>query len=217
MFDFDGVLCDSLGAAIAVFNDLRSSFPALPEIATQDDMVKVYSGSLRTCLSQWLAAPAQKEFFDAHSRQMSYLSERLPLYAGVRELLAEVPDDSASIITSAYARHVSTVLVRHGVAPDRLLAIAGREQKKSKTDKIRGILESLSLRPDEALYVGDLESDILYCRDVPIDIVAVTYGYHPRWHLATCQPQYLVDSVLELRQLLGDLTACKSLLQARTG
>jgi phosphoglycolate phosphatase len=206
-FDFDGVLCDSLAAAMRRFNALRSNFPTLPEVSTRDDMVTVYGGPLRTCLSRWLTPEQHKEFFDCHSELMSKTSGELMLFPEASDILNSLAPGCASVVTSAYADHVRTVLARASppVDPERLYAIAGRDAKATKTAKIQALAAQLDIDLDECVYVGDLESDILYCRDVPIDIIAVTYGYHPRWHLEQCRPTYLVDSVADLRATLVGL------------
>jgi phosphoglycolate phosphatase len=216
-FDFDGVLCNSLSAAIKAFNELRTEFPSLPSPSDQNDMVTVYGGSLKTCLSRWLTDSEHQAFFDRHSEKMSGFSDELELFPGVSELVDALEVQSASLVTSAYSDHVCRVFRRAlpAVDPGRFYAIAGREEKQTKAAKIGALTKMLGLKPDQCLYVGDLESDILYCRDVPIDIMAVTYGYHPRWYLATLHPTYIVDSVAELRATLVSLLAegCHHTLQ----
>jgi len=199
-FDFDGVLCDSLAAATRSFNVLRTSFPSLPEVSTKDDMVTAYGGSLKTCLSRWLTTEEHRDFFDRHSALMSETSGELELFPGIGDVLNALEPGTASLVTSAYSDHVRAVLARArpAVDQDKLYAIAGREVEATKTIKIQALAAQLSLQLDDCVYVGDLESDILYCLDVPLDIIAVTYGYHPRWHLQACRPTHLVDSVAEL-------------------
>jgi phosphoglycolate phosphatase len=204
IFDFDGVLCDSLAAATKAFNALRESFPALPEVLSRDDMVTVYGGSLKTCLSQWLTDEEHKAFFDRHSALMSECSRELDLFPDISDTLNTLQPGIASLVTSAYADHVSAVLARASpaVEPNQFYAIAGREVKATKTIKIRDLAARLNLALSDCVYVGDLESDILYCRDAPVDVIAVTYGYHPRWHLEACRPTRLVDTVAELNVTL---------------
>jgi hypothetical protein len=57
--------------------------------------------------------------------------------------------------------------------PVALHTVAGRERRQTKTEKIRELLNELELPNAGAVYVGDLESDILYCREVPLDVIAV--------------------------------------------
>jgi phosphoglycolate phosphatase-like HAD superfamily hydrolase len=133
-FDFDGVICDSLSAAIAVFNQLREeSFPALPEVADQDDMVEVYGGSLRTSLSAWLDPAEHQRFFDLHSAAMAERAGKLRAFEGIDAMLDELPPESTSIITSAYSKAVTQVLVGgDGELPPSLFEIVGRERRRTR-------------------------------------------------------------------------------------
>jgi phosphoglycolate phosphatase len=207
IFDFDGVLCDSLSVAMDVFNEVRDrEFPDLPRVSSRDDMAVVYAGSLRTCLDRWIGPDGTKRFFDEHSAAMQSKALDLATFPGIGTLLSSLPEKSVSIVSSAYGDAVRIVLDRDpGFDPRCLWAIAGREFRETKTKKIRAILSGRGLSPEDAVYIGDLESDILYCRDVPIDIVAVGYGYHPPEHLAKCNPTYRADSVEELGRLLREL------------
>lgn len=209
IFDFDGVLCDSLAAAINAFNAIRDSdFPSLPYVATREDMTVVYAGSLKTCLHPWLAPEDASRFFDLHSARMAGVAATLQVFPGVGTLLGSLGHGSCSIVTSAYSDAVRAILERDpAYRPSSVFRIAGRELRQSKTQKIRDILAALGLASEDAVYVGDLESDILYCRDVPIDIIAVGYGYQPPTYLQSKHPTYFAESVADLEMLLGSMIA----------
>jgi phosphoglycolate phosphatase len=75
----------------------------------------------------------------------------------------------------------------------------------NKSELIAMVLEQYShLEPQEALMVGDRKFDIQGARLNGIDSLAVSFGYGSREELLNSQPQYMVDSVEELWQLLGD-------------
>lgn len=213
IFDFDGVICDSLGLAIEAFNRIRDEhFPMLPQVACQEDMTIVYAGSLRTCLSRWLSEADGKRFFDLHSAAMAERAKELKTFPGVAKALSSLPTRGVSIVTSAYSHAVREILSKDRDFDEKCLnQIAGRELRQPKTDKINTILSGLALSPDQAVYVGDLESDILYCRNVPIDIIAVSYGYHPHKYLSDKNPTYCVSSVNELHALLVEMADTNNL------
>jgi phosphoglycolate phosphatase len=205
LFDFDGVLCDSLRQAMTAFNDIAArEFPVVPRVHSRDAMTVVYAGSLKYCLHPWLSEDDAKRFFDLHSAQMMELADELKVFEGVGALLSSLRPRGCSIVTSAYTEAVLRVLKQDpDFSGDALFAIAGRELRQSKTRKILDILASLGIQPADAIYVGDLESDILYCKDVPIDIIAVGYGYHPSSYLRSKNPTYLVESLADLHALLA--------------
>ncbi len=212
IFDFDGVLCDSLAMAMQAFNEIRDDeFPQIPRVSSREDMAIVYAGSLRTCLDQWISPEGTSKFFDRHSAAMQAQAQQLSVFPGIGALLNSLPIGSASIVTSAYSDAVRAILGKDQAFEGKSLhTIAGRELRQSKTTKINSILADQGIACDDAVYVGDLESDILYCREVPIDIIAVGYGYHPREHLLNCNPTYFAGSVDELRRLLHRLLSIRN-------
>ena len=208
IFDFDGVICDSLAQAMKFFNEIREQrFPSLPHVKSKGDMAIVYSGPLKTSLTKWLTQEETREFFDLHSAAMARVAPSLNTFPGIVSVLAGLGPGRASIVTSAYSDAVRRILAGDSdFDASCLFKIAGRELRQPKTKKIHDILSELRLVPEGAVYVGDLESDILYCRDVPMDIIAVGYGYHPASYIATKGPTYLAETVEELGETLQQLT-----------
>jgi phosphoglycolate phosphatase-like HAD superfamily hydrolase len=216
IFDFDGVICDSLSLAIRAFNQIREAhFPGLPAVSGKQDMSVVYSGPLKTCLNRWLTDAEGKRFFDLHSAAMAQCADQLKSFAGMGRSLSMLGEQAVSIVTSAYSEAVRRVLAMDEEFDERCLyRIAGRELRQSKTQKIKDILESRGLSPEQAVYIGDLESDILYCRDVPIDIVSVGYGYHPYEYLRSKNATHCVGSVEELRSLFRVISRHREVTKA---
>ena len=52
--------------------------------------------------------------------------------------------------------------------------------------------------------VGDREQDIIGARENGISVAAVTYGYGAKEELENLKPNYLVQSILELSNILLD-------------
>jgi phosphoglycolate phosphatase len=169
-------------------------------------MTVLYQGSLRTCLLRWLPAARAEAFFTEHSELMAGSVRQLRTFAGIGSALASLPIGGMSIVTSAYGTAVREILSLDPTFDQSVVhSIIGRETRATKTVKISTLLRELELDAADAVYVGDLESDILYCREVPIDIIAAGYGYHPSAYLARFNPTYLVQSIEELADLLEAL------------
>jgi phosphoglycolate phosphatase-like HAD superfamily hydrolase len=206
-FDFDGVLCDSLGACSTEYERLRRDrFPALPPLAAEGRLDQVFAGQLKTSLNRWLSLDETATFFDEHSAAMAAYTDLMP-FAGVRELLASLPPGSASIVSSAYNEAIRRVISQGNVMPASIAFVKGRDSREPKDVKIRSVLDALGLDAEQAVYVGDLESDYLYCQAVPIRIILVAYGYHSAEHLRRAAPDAfaIVGSVSELTQTLVEL------------
>ncbi|PIT98040.1 MAG: hypothetical protein COT71_02765, partial [Candidatus Andersenbacteria bacterium CG10_big_fil_rev_8_21_14_0_10_54_11] len=72
--------------------------------------------------------------------------------------------------------------------------------------KIRSALTLFNAEVSGALYVGDLASDVLYCRDVPVDIACVGYGYHSSSYLKKFSPEYILETVEDFAAFLQNLS-----------
>lgn len=207
IFDFDGVISDSLDLAMTHFNNIRKEFyPQLPEVKDQNDMAVVYGGSLKTCLNKWINQEGTINFFNIHSERMQKSADIINPFEEVIKILNTLGNGKVSIVTSSYSDAVRNILGKGKFFNENVLyKIAGRELHQTKTEKILNILKEVDISRGDAIYVGDLESDIKYCQDVPIDIISVGYGYHPFEYLKKFNPTYLVENTSELGILLNKM------------
>lgn len=207
IFDFDGVIADSTEQAIEQFNEIRNNFfPDLPLLKDKKDLVVVYGGYLYNCLDQWIGSKGTNDFFDLHTEKMLGLAEKIQPFKGIIKVLNSLGHKKVSIVTSAYGEGVINFLNKEtDFNNDCLFEVHGKELPFNKREKILSILSSLHLSTTDAVYVGDLENDILHCSNVPIDIIAVGYGYHTFDHLKKCSPTYIVNTVDELGILLNNI------------
>lgn len=209
IFDFDGVISDSYDLAVKNFNEIRSElYPQLPKIETKNDMTIVYAGSLKSCLNNWIGQEGTKSFFNHHSKRMQDISNTILPFSGIVQVLNSLGEKKVSIVTSSYSVAVKNILAKDNSFNENVIyKIAGRELHQTKTEKIINTLTEIGLTKEDAIYVGDLESDILYCQDVPIDIISVGYGYHPSEYLQNLKPTYFASSVTELGNLLNKMNS----------
>lgn len=207
IFDFDGVISDSCDLAIEKFNEIRDEFfPQLPRVESKNDMTVVYAGPLKSCLNNWIGQEGTKSFFNLHSQKMQEVSDTIHPFSGIVQVLNSLGKKNVSIVTSSYSLAVKNILSKDRSFNENIIyKIAGRELHQTKTEKIINTLTEIGLTKENAIYVGDLESDILYCQDVPIDIISVGYGYHPLEYLKNFKPTYFASSVSELGNLLNKM------------
>jgi phosphoglycolate phosphatase-like HAD superfamily hydrolase len=111
------------------------------------------------------------------------------------------------IITSSYSEAVYVILRKCKEFDENFVqGVYSREHHKTKTEKIRSALALYNTDITEALYIGDLVSDVLYCRDVPVDIACVGYGYHPSSYLKKFSPEYILETVEDFAKFLQSLS-----------
>jgi len=73
---------------------------------------------------------------------------------------------------------------------------------RDKRKKIHEILEENKLRPDETLFIGDMQHDIETARHGGIHSCAVLTGYNTMVQLRQAQPDLMVEHLGELREVL---------------
>lgn len=203
IFDFDGVLCDSRLLAIEVFNEIcLESFPQVEVVLDEEKLTHQYHGHFRSVLLPWLDSVDQDKFLRLHATIMRERSGQLNLFEGISEVLNLLEEKTFSIVTGSFKIAVEEVLGRSRVDLAAVGAILGNETRQLKTRKIQVVLTELGIPACDAVYIGDLKSDILSCRQVPIDIISVGYGYGPIAHLENFSPDHLVSDVEELIELI---------------
>lgn len=207
MLDFDGVLSNSLKVCAEEINRLvDSSFPSICKVYSQEDMTKIYSVQLRYSLYPFgLTADQTKKFFDLHSEAMKSRAKEVEPFSLVVSNLANCKLPKI-IITSSYSEACQEILRKcEGYNNDLIQKIYGRENWETKTAKIEKALDFYNINLSDALYVGDMASDILYCKDVPVDIAAVGYGYHPAHYLQKFSPTYTLETEKQFVSFISNL------------
>src|SRR5215469_5949189 len=71
-----------------------------------------------------------------------------------------------------------------------------------KREKIREVLHENDLQPDETIFVGDMEHDIITAKHGGVHSCAVLTGYNTLEQLRAAQPDLIVEHLAELRAVL---------------
>lgn len=211
ILDFDGVICDSLSLAIAVHNELREKrYSSLPQISSVSEWHRFYGTkpeqSVRQCLGD-----AQEDFFSQVVAVTQLRISELGLFEGIDSILESLGPDTCTIITSGseiIARHV---LSRRLSGRDQCIRqVLGKERSPAKATNMAAVVDSHGLCIANVLFAGDTESDIVAAQEVGVAVVAVGYGYCPVSFLRALEPDYVANSVNELKMHL--LSLCSASL-----
>jgi phosphoglycolate phosphatase-like HAD superfamily hydrolase len=206
IFDADGVLLDSLPLACEAFNQIaEANFPSIPRVTSQADMALVYPGPLSSSLRRFgLTKEEIKRFFEQHTSAMRNLADQVDPFDSIIDAIQKYARGYSAIVSSAHNETICASLRKSRFYdPAAFTQIRGRESGKDKAQKIKEVLLAHNASNDDAIYIGDTVSDILYCKSVPIKVAAVGYGYHPTDYLAAFDPDFLLpdtDSLVSFLQ-----------------
>lgn len=199
MFDFDGVIADSLAAYFPVFQescrDLGFAGPATLEAFLDVFDTNAVKGLLRAGIPILKLRRLGKTL----GPRVARLNDQISPFPGMIELVNVLSTRfPVYVVTSNITAATERFLTSHGIAGVR--GVIGADQEASKVKKIRRIRRAH--RGAEAWYVGDTRGDMLEGRAARAITVAVTWGWHNRARLESGHPDHVVDTVTHLTTLL---------------
>ncbi len=196
LFDFDGVLADSLSLYSEAVRRILERI-GTPIVQNRDDYLKLFDGNFYESMESRgvdLAAfsKAAKEILPTMDyNTMKPFPGFVPVLAALKSdcLLAVVSSNSAPVIEKAldrfgYLRYFQDIL--------------GSDFLFSKQEKIGHALSKYGFDPSHTYYIGDTTGDIVEAKAAGVLSVAATWGWHSRRKLAGLSPDYIVDNPEEL-------------------
>jgi phosphoglycolate phosphatase len=208
LFDLDGTLTNP---RLGIGNSLRHALRQM-QIDGYSDLI----------LDQFIGPPLQQGFKTLFGLNESHttlavehfrtyfgdkgLYENEP-YAGISELLEELHFSGKRIyvVTSKLEKY-SRMIIRHFEFDRYIDDLQGAEYTGNHSGKgqlIGQLMERNNIIPSPSVVmIGDTHYDMLGAKVQRISSIAVSYGFGTAETLNACYPDYLVDSVSELQELL---------------
>ncbi len=144
--------------------------------------------------------------------------EFYPRYASHVGIFPEVKDVLSELkgtkLVLGVASNIPTLFLKQHLksfeVEDYFDAVTGQEdcdKQKPSPKPILVTLEKLETKPQEALYVGDMEEDVIAGKRAGTLTAAIARreSYHPRWRLERRRPDYLISSLRELLDICSEL------------
>jgi phosphoglycolate phosphatase len=201
MFDFDGVIVDSLDVFSAAFLDACTA-AGVPGFTAPDDLLAVmednfYVGMRARGVDDERVAEVLRRLGDALVRARHWLKP-FPLVPQVLEDLADAR--TVVIVTSSPTEVVEGWLRTHEV--HGVSEVAGAETARSKVEKIHALLARF---PDQEVcwYVGDTAGDIREAREAGVTPLGVAWGWHEPELLMEAGAERIAASPAELLTILA--------------
>ena len=139
IFDFDGVIADSLDVVVPAYNDIAADFGLNP-VASKEEFTELFNGNLYDGLQEWgLSSEGLESFLKRLSDRILEDIENIPLFDHMDRILERLFDSGFEvlIITSNTSRIINNFLRYRGVT--QVKEVLGVEDGKSKVDKINKV------------------------------------------------------------------------------
>lgn len=198
MFDFDGVILDTLELFERAFRTAarRSGYPRLDD---HEAFLRLFDLNLYDGLdAAGVAAADVQGLFAIMDEEVAHQHTRCRIFPGMGDVLRELAARHPLYVISSNLGHVvEELLDRHGL--DCFRGVLGGESEPSKVRKIHTVMGD---HPgNHGWYVGDTVGDIHEGRTAGARPIAVTWGWHSAQRLAAAPFDAMVNTPVELRGL----------------
>jgi phosphoglycolate phosphatase/pyrophosphatase PpaX len=206
IFDMDGTIVDSIPLCVEAFR--LAVEPIAQRNISDEEILMAFGpsdeGTLRLFVPN--AVETCMEQFLHHYRRLHPVMCPKP-FDGIIDILdwlqsLHVP---LGLVTGKGPRSLAITLEAFGLEHSFDAIETGSPLRANKPECLRKILETFQLSPNEAVYIGDMPSDITACREVAIPIYSAAWATTvdlPK--LQALQPDQIVHSVEELKALLRE-------------
>lgn len=208
-FDLDGTLVDSARDLIeATAHSLLAlgKTPPPPEV-----IISHVGGGARGLLRGSMGDEATDEFVEAGLEEFmvyygAHLLDHTRPYPGVREVLEHFSRALPLAVVTNKPEAFTLEILEGLELTGYFREVVGYDSvglKKPHPEGILRVLDIWGVEPARAVMVGDSPYDILAGRAAGCVSVAVTYGFKPLDELLEAEPDYLIDDIRELEELIG--------------
>jgi HAD superfamily hydrolase (TIGR01509 family) len=212
MFDMDGTLVDSRAAIVNSYRDASSEILGTRDPVDEQGFEEILKLRGSEAFPRLTGGDAELTARFADAFQAAYARHQgdSSAFPGLGDGLQRLRDLGVQlgIATSKARTRLDLDLERLGIADYFDFTVSGDEVPHGKPapDPIFAVAAGLAVAPENGLYVGDGENDVIAAHAAGMRAVGVEFGFHPD----TCRaagPEYFVSSYAELVEVVSELRA----------
>ena len=211
IFDLDGTLLDTLTDLAASVNYALDTM-GYP-LRTKSEICSFVGNGVRLLVSR--AVPentsredADKTFGIFSEYYAKHMNDTTRPYAGLCEVLAELKKRGykTAVVSNKY-----DVAVKHlckdffGANVDIAVGESEKIKRKPAPDGVYAVLKELNSQKEQAVYVGDADTDFNTAKNAEVDFVGVSWGFRPRDLLISLGAKKVADTPRELLEILTEM------------
>ncbi len=207
LFDLDGTLADTK-ADLATAVNLTLRHFGVPEHPPEHIYAFVGDG-VRVLLARAFESKGAKAFEEAltvfRGHYMDHLLDQTRFYPGVEKVLSHFADKKKGIVTNKPIEYTLKLIDGLGARPrfDIILGGNSTPNLKPHPEMIHRALETLSVKADSAVMIGDNVNDIQAARAAGVRSVAVGYGLGDAAVLKAAGPDFFCEKMEDVMGLFS--------------
>lgn len=203
IFDFDGTLVDSMESfadtAARIIEDLYNMPFAEARTLYRKTSGIPFFQQLEVIFPN---DPRNAEAADLFEEQKLAGYFEQPLFAGTEDLLRHLKERGikSAISSNNFQNLVTEFVDRKGLKPD--ITLGYRENFSKGTEHFNYLKQSLSLQPEEMIFVGDSISDSHKAEKAQIDFIGKTGTFDAKEFQDQCPDAVLIAELAEIKNIL---------------
>jgi len=202
MFDYDGVIVDSLEVFTTRFTQACRE-NGFKDVNSSKDVLGLFEGNVyETMMGRGLEESTIDNILKRYEVLQDVQLADLELFDGIGVALKRISEKhQVYVITSNLSSATIRVLNQNGI--ECFKDVIGAEKEKSKIKKIHN---TMSLHPGiPAFYVGDTKGDMIEGKKAGTQTIGVTWGWHTPTKLKEGFPDHLFNTPEQLADFLAEV------------
>lgn len=207
IFDMDGTLTRTNQLIFDSFNHIVRKYTG--RVMKDEEITALFGppeeGAIVQIVGEEHLEEAMKEYLTFYRENHHRLAK---LYPGIRDVLDDIRrrNTRLALFTGKGTHTTQITLEEFGLTPYFELVVTGNDvvEHKPSSEGIRKILDHFSLRPAEALMVGDSVADVNASHEAGVKIAAVLWDSYGRDRVLAMNTDYLFHHVEEFHRWLND-------------
>jgi phosphoglycolate phosphatase len=196
IFDFDGVIVDSLGLYEKSVNVCLETM-GQPPIPDRREFLTLFDDNFYEAIAR-RGVDVGKFTKVAASIAPTLDYDSIRPFPELIPVLKKLRKEKRFVIISSNSSHAIRLILKKYSLDSCFDDVLGYEFMLSKREKIFHAMKEFGTDRERSYYIGDTQGDIKEARSAGVKTIGVTWGWHPRERLAEAGPDYLIDSPEEL-------------------
>ena len=191
-FDLDGTLLDTLAGLANALNAARRMNGLAPQ--TEEQIKGFIGNGVEKMIERSLSADP-RTFHETLKEKL--MNDRLSYYAanckyktkpydGITEMLSKLKSSGMKLAVVTNKDEIPTQILIDHFFPDTFDYVRGSQPRmcrKPDPEVVMRCLDSLDMRPEDCVYIGDSEVDIKTAANSGLDLISCDWGYRSREYL----------------------------------
>ena len=192
MFDFDGVLVDTLGLAYNI------NLEANPDLKL-DEYTGFFNGNISKAFEEGDGVrKGHPKFHERYAEE----SRAIVVPEEIKILVRKLAETHIlGIISGSLTSSIESVLEREGIR-DCFRDVLGFDVDPSKVVRIKMLLKKYSVKPDDTVFITDTAGDVYEATECSVPAIAVTWGFQSKDTLTDAVPMAFADTVAQLDEAI---------------